>query len=49
MVKQIHSQVFDDKEFEDLSRLKELKGWTWKELILSTIKKGDDNNEIKRD
>lgn len=37
-MKQLHSQFFEDKEYQRLVRLKEKKGWTWKELILSVLK-----------
>ncbi len=38
-MRQIPSQFVDDKEHEKLVALKAKKGWTWKQLILSTIGK----------
>ena len=43
-MKQIQSIFIDDKEYEELVKLKKLNEWTWKDLILSTIKGGNDEN-----
>lgn len=40
-MRQIPSQFVDDEDHKKLVKLKELKGWTWRDVILSTIKKED--------
>lgn len=46
-MKQMPSQFFDDKEYQKLTDLKKDTGWTWKDLILSTIKEKEGEEKLK--
>ena len=37
-MKQIPSQFFDEEQYKKLNEVKARNNWTWKDLILSTLK-----------